>query len=236
MIPIRDDTPRYSTPYVTYFIIALNVVVFLFELSVEAQGPRAMNSLIREFGVVPRHFLRVASGPDFSMPGMFLPILTSMFLHASWLHIIGNMWFLWIFGDNIEDYLGHFMYLLFYLATGFVAALTHIALNAGSSIPSVGASGAIAGVMGAYFILYPRARVLTLVPLIVFFTFWWLPAWVMLGYWFVVQFLMGTATSITESQSTGGVAVWAHVGGFVAGIVLIKLLPERARRHRYAAW
>jgi len=236
MIPIRDDTPRYSTPYVTYFIIALNVVVFLFELTVEVQGPRALNSLIHEFGVVPRHFVRVATGPGFSLPALFLPILTSMFLHAGWLHIIGNMWFLWIFGDNIEDYLGHFMYLLFYLVTGFAAAFTHIALNAGSNIPSVGASGAIAGVMGAYFILYPRARVLTLVPLIVFFTFWWLPAWVMLGYWFVVQFLMGTATSIAESQSTGGVAVWAHVGGFVAGVVLIKLLPERPRRRRYAAW
>jgi hypothetical protein len=236
MIPIRDDTPRYSMPYVTYFIIALNVLVFLFELTVEAQGPRAMNSLIYEFGVVPRHFVRVATGPGFSLPALFLPILTSMFLHAGWLHIIGNMWFLWIFGDNIEDYLGHFMYLLFYLVTGFAAAFTHIALNAGSNIPSVGASGAIAGVMGAYFILYPRARVLTLVPLIVFFTFWWLPAWVMLGYWFVVQFLMGTATSIAESQSTGGVAVWAHVGGFVTGVVLIKLLPERPRRRRYAAW
>jgi hypothetical protein len=235
MIPIRDDTPRYSTPYVTYFIIALNVLVFLFELSVEMQGPRALNSLIHEFGVVPRHFIRVATGPGFSLPGLFLPILTSMFLHAGWLHIIGNMWFLWIFGDNIEDYLGHFLYLLFYLVTGFAAAFSHIVLNAGSNVPSVGASGAIAGVMGAYFILYPRARVLTLVPLIAFVTFWWLPAWVMLGYWFVVQFLMGTVTSIAESQSTGGVAVWAHVGGFVAGIVLIKLLPER-RRRRYAAW
>lgn len=236
MIPIRDDTPRYSTPYVTYFIIALNVLVFLFELSVQAQGPRALNSLIHEFGVVPQHFVRVATGPGFSLPTLFLPILTSMFLHAGWLHIIGNMWFLWIFGDNIEDYLGHFMYLLFYLVTGFAAAFTHIALNARSNIPSIGASGAIAGVMGAYFILYPRARVLTLVPLIVFFTFWWLPAWVMLGYWFVVQFLMGTATSIAESQSTGGVAVWAHVGGFVTGIALIKLLPERPRRRWYAAW
>jgi len=236
MIPIRDDTPRYSTPYVTYFIIALNVLVFLFELSVGAQGPRALNSLIHEFGVVPRHFVRVASGPGFSLPGLLLPILTSMFLHGGWVHIIGNMWFLWIFGDNIEDYLGHLRYLFFYLASGFAAALAHILLNLGSNAPTVGASGAIAGVMGAYLVLYPRARVLTLVPLIVFFTFWWLPAWVMLGYWFVVQFLMGTLTSITESQSTGGVAVWAHVGGFVAGIVLIKLLPERSQRRRYAAW
>ena len=237
MIPIRDDTPRYSTPYVTYFIIALNVVVFLFELSVGMQGQRALNAMIYQFGVVPRHFERaVASGAAFRVPGLFLTILTSMFLHGGWLHIIGNMWFLWIFGDNIEDYLGHLRYLLFYLASGVAAALTHVLLNAGSNIPTVGASGAIAGVMGAYFVLYPRARVLTLVPLIVFFTFWWIPARVMLGYWFVVQFLMGTATSIAPSQSTGGVAVWAHVGGFITGIILIKLLPERSQRRRYAAW
>jgi membrane associated rhomboid family serine protease len=237
MIPIRDDTPRYSTPYVTYFIIALNVVVFLFELSVEMQGQRALNAMIYQFGVVPRHFERALAGVgNYSPPALFLSILTSMFLHGGWLHIIGNMWFLWIFGDNIEDYLGHLRYLFFYLTAGVAAALTHIALNAGSNIPTVGASGAIAGVMGAYFVLYPRARVLTLVPLIVFFTFWWLPAWVMLGYWFVVQFLMGAATSITVSQSTGGVAVWAHVGGFITGIVLIKLLPERTQRRRYATW
>ena len=235
MIPIRDDTPRYSTPYVTYFIIALNVVVFLFELSVGMQGQRALNSMIYQFGVVPRHFERaVASGAAFRVPALFLSILTSMFLHGGWLHVIGNMWFLWIFGDNIEDYLGHFRYLFFYLTSGVAAALTHVLLNAGSNIPTVGASGAIAGVMGAYFILYPKARVLTLVPLIVFFTFWWIPAWVMLGYWFVVQFLMGAATSIAESQSTGGVAVWAHVGGFIAGVVMVKLLGERRRRSPYA--
>src|SRR5262249_37796183 len=155
------------------------------------------------------------------------PILTSMFLHASWLHIIGNMWVLWIFGDNIEDYLGHFSYLLFYLVCGFAASVTHILLNPVSTVPSVGASGAIAGVMGAYFLLYPRGRVLSLVPLIFFFTFWWLPAWIVLGYWFLVQFLSGTATQLaSSSQSSGGIAFWAHVGGFIAGLVLIKVMPE----------
>jgi len=163
--------------------------------------------------------------------------LTSMFLHGGWLHIIFNMWFLWIFGDNIEDHLGHFFYLVFYLVSGFAASVAHILLNINSNVPSVGASGAIAGVMGAYLVLYPKARVLTLVPLIVFFTFWWLPAWIFLGYWFLLQFLSGTATSIAEtSSSAGGVAFWAHVGGFVAGIVLIKILPERRGRYRYAAW
>jgi hypothetical protein len=235
MIPIRDDTPRFSTPFVTYFIIALNTVVFLFELSVGGQGHRALNSFMYHFGVVPVHFEKVlARGSAGSIAGLFLPILTSMFLHASWLHIIGNMWVLWIFGDNIEDYLGHASYLLFYLTSGFAAAVAHILLNAGSNVPSVGASGAIAGVMGAYFVLYPRARVLIWFPPIFFFH---LPAWLVLGYWFFVQFVSGAATSIAEtSQTSGGIAFWAHVGGFMAGIVMIKILTERPRRYRYAAW
>jgi membrane associated rhomboid family serine protease len=235
MIPIRDDTPRFSTPFVTYFIIALNTVVFLFELSVGQQSHRALNSLIYHFGVVPLHFERAFTGASsISLPGLFLPLLTSMFLHASWLHLLGNMLFLWIFGDNIEDYLGHFTYLIFYLVSGFAAGMAHILLNAGSSVPSVGASGAIAGVMGAYFVLYPRARVLMWFPPIFFFH---LPAWLVLGYWFLVEFLSGAATSLAEpGESSGGIAVWAHVGGFVAGIVLIKLLPERPQRYRYAAW
>ena len=235
MIPIRDDTPRFSAPFVTYFIIALNTLVFLFELSVNEQGRGALNGLIYHFGVVPLRFDHIlAAWPASSLTGLFLPILTSMFLHASWLHLIGNMWFLWIFGDNIEDYLGHFSYLLFYLVCGFAAAITHILLNAGSRLPSVGASGAIAGVMGAYFVLYPKARVMMWFPPIFFFQ---LPAWLVLGYWFFMQFLSGAATSIAEtSQTNGGIAFWAHVGGFVAGIVLIKVLPERPRRYRYAAW
>src|SRR5580704_13051387 len=153
MIPLSDDAPRFSTPFVTYFIIALNTLIFVFELSVGAQGQRALNGLILQFGVVPIHFERALAGASApSLTGLFLPILTAMFLHGSWLHVIGNMWFLWIFGDNIEDYLGHFTYLLFYLVSGFAAAVAHILLNAGSNVPSVGASGAIAGVMGAYFV------------------------------------------------------------------------------------
>jgi membrane associated rhomboid family serine protease len=235
MIPIRDDQPRFSTPFVNYFIVALNALAFFYELSIQTQGHRALDRFVYQFGVVPSH-VEVALA-HLSLAGVILPILTSMFLHGSWLHIIGNMWVLWIFGDNIEDHLGHFTYLIFYLISGFAAAFAHILLNLGSNIPSVGASGAIAGVMGAYFVLYPRARVLTLVPLIVFFTFWWLPAWIVLGYWFLIQFLSGAATSVAyTSQTSGGVAFWAHVGGFVAGIVLIKLFPERPRRHRYGTW
>jgi len=148
--------------------------------------------------------------------------------------VLGNMWFLWIFGDNIEDHLGHFTYLMFYLVSGVVAAMTQVVLDPHLRVPTVGASGAIAGVLGAYFILYPRARVLTWFPPIFFFH---LPAWVMLGYWFVLQFLSGAASSIAySSQTSGGIAFWAHVGGFVVGVLLIKLLPERPRRYRYAAW
>jgi len=229
MIPIRDDTPRYSTPAVTYFLIALNVVVFLFELSLP---PAARNTLMFQFGFVPSHITGLLGGvPTSSVGGAFVPIFSSMFLHASWLHLIANMWVLWIFGDNIEDYLGHFRYLLFYLLSGLGAAVVHTALNLGSSVPSVGASGAIAGVMGAYFVLYPRARVLT-----IGFFIGWFPAWIVLGYWFVVQFLSGTATRVAYSNETGGVAFWAHVGGFITGIVLVKLIPARVRQYRYGTW
>jgi membrane associated rhomboid family serine protease len=235
MIPIRDDTPRYSTPYITYFLIVLNSLVFVLELSLNSIS---RNALMFQFGFVPARFAYALSG---AQPGgaelAVLPIFTSMFLHASWLHLIGNMWVLWIFGDNIEDYLGHFKYIIFYLGSGVAAAVLHTLLNWGSRLPSVGASGAIAGVMGGYLILYPRARVLTIVPLIIFFTFWWLPAWIVLGYWFVLQFLSGTATAIAAtSQNSGGVAFWAHVGGFVAGIVMIKVFPARPNRLRYARW
>ena len=237
MIPIRDDQPSFTTPFINYLLIALNTLVFLFE--VFFLNPQTRNAFVFQFGVEP---IRVLAGlglanahvPDPSA----LPLLTSMFLHASWLHLIGNMWVLWIFGDNIEDTLGHFGYLVFYLVSGLAASLLHIALNPNSTIPSVGASGAIAGVMGAYFLLFPSARVLTLVPLIIFFTFVWLPAWIVLGYWFVLQFLSGAATAIAYSSSTrggGGIAFWAHVGGFVAGIVMIKLLPKRIRqKSRYS--
>ncbi|PYX91515.1 MAG: rhomboid family intramembrane serine protease [Acidobacteria bacterium] len=188
MIPLRDDQPVFSTPFVNYFLIALNVLIFLFELSVGMQR----NALMFQFGVVPVKEVGLLTGiPSFSPGAALVPILTSMFLHASWGHVIGNMWFLWIFGDNVEDYLGHFKYLVFYLLSGVAASFTHILLNSNSTIPSVGASGAIAGVLGAYFILYPRARVLTWFPL---FFFFYLPAWLMLGYWFLFQFLSGAAT------------------------------------------
>jgi membrane associated rhomboid family serine protease len=235
MIPLRDDQPIFSTPVVNYFLIALNVAVFVWELSLGMQSNRALNSFLVEFGVVPRHTLAVLTGHSYDgLTTAVLPLFTSMFLHASFLHVAGNMLFLWIFGDNIEDHIGHFQYLVFYLISGVAAGATHILLNQGSRVPSVGASGAIAGVMGAYFILYPRARVLIWFPPIFFFH---VPAWLMLGYWFVGQFLSGTMTAIAETtQTSGGIAFWAHVGGFVAGVVMINLFHERPQRHRYGTW
>ncbi|MBO0911166.1 MAG: rhomboid family intramembrane serine protease [Acidobacteria bacterium] len=234
MFPIRDDQPRYTTPVVNYFIIALNIFVYLFlEVPAQLQGNRAFDVLVFQFGLIPQHVTRALGGShQDALPAALLTILTSMFMHGGLLHIVGNLWSLWIFGDNIEDYLGHFSYLIFYLVCGFAAAFADIAISPASRLPTIGASGAIAGVMGAYILLYPRARVLTLVVLVIFFTFWWLPAWIFLGYWFLLNFV---ATSVVASgaQQTGGVAFAAHVGGFIAGMVLIKLLPERTRSYRY---
>ncbi len=230
MLPIKDDQPRYSTPYVTWFLIALNTLIYFFQSTLDR---RSGGLFALQFGMVPQHLaLFLAGSPIYSLGAVVLPFFTSMFLHASWMHVLGNMWFLYIFGDNIEDYLGHFKYLVFYLIAGLLAMATQVAIYPHSNLPTVGASGAIAGVLGAYFLLYPRARVLTW-----FFVFvLYLPAWIVLGEWFVLQFFAGAA-SLSMAQAgrdVGGVAVWAHVGGFVAGLVMIKLFPERGRRYPYA--
>jgi membrane associated rhomboid family serine protease len=232
MLPLRDDQPRYSTPWVNYFLIGLNLLIFLLEVTLD---PRSLELLIRQFGVVPSHLgLFLAGSPRYPLPAIVLPFFTSMFLHGSWPHVIGNMWFLYIFGDNVEDYLGHFKYLVFYMLTGLIAMATQVAVNLHSTAPTVGASGAIAGVLGAYFVLYPRARVLTwffeLLILVV-----WVPAWIILIYWFFLNFLSGTATTLAiHRQNMGGVAFWAHIGGFISGALIIKLFPERSRRYPYA--
>jgi membrane associated rhomboid family serine protease len=231
----------------TWLLLATNIGIFLFESMMRSShGRGALDQFVRVFGLVPARITIFLEGGHVparlvsqlgvnvvSAGAAFLPFFTSMFLHGSWLHVIANMWALWIFGDNVEDHLGHFTYLLMYLLCGLAGGVAHTFLNLGSTVPSVGASGAIAGIMGAYFVLYPSARVLTLVPF--FFVFFvWLPAWVVLGYWFVVQFLSGAATSIAATHASGGgVAFWAHVGGFVAGLVLIRLFPSRPRRYRY---
>ena len=230
MFPIRDDQPRYSTPYVNIFLIALNILVYLFQASLD---PQSYELFARQFGVVPSHLTAFLAGsPRYPLGAIVIPFFTSMFLHAGWMHVLGNMWFLYIFGDNVEDHLGHFQYLIFYVLCGLLAMATQVAVYPNSNLPTVGASGAIAGVLGAYFILYPRSRVLTW-----FFVFvLYLPAWIVLGEWFVLQFAAGAATlsMAPRGRDVGGVAVWAHVGGFVAGLVMVKLFPERSRRTPYA--
>ena len=230
MFPIKDDQPRYSTPYVNGFLIALNILIYLFQWTLD---PRSSELFARQFGMVPSHLAAFLAGsPRYPLPTVLVPFFTSMFLHASWMHVLGNMWFLFIFGDNIEDYLGHFKYLVFYLLSGLFAMSTQVAIYPNSNLPTVGASGAIAGVLGAYFILYPRARVLTWFFVFVFY----IPAWIMLGYWFVLQFFAGAASlsMARPGRDVGGVAVWAHVGGFVSGMIMIKIFPERGRRYPYA--
>jgi membrane associated rhomboid family serine protease len=230
MLPIRDDQPRYSTPYVNWFLIALNVLIYLFQSTLD---PRSYELFAREFGVVPSHLSAFLAGsPSYPLAAIVIPFFTSMFLHGGWMHVLGNMWYLYVFGDNIEDYLGHFQYLVFYVLCGLFAMATQVAIYPHSNVPTIGASGAIAGILGAYFILYPRARVLTW-----FFVFvLYLPAWIVLGEFFVLNFFSGAETlSMSRmGRDVGGVAVWAHVGGFVAGLVLVKLFPERRRRTPYA--
>jgi len=229
MFPIRDDAPRSTIPYINYTLVFFNVVVFLFEWSLPS---RDLDSFLNQFGLVPHRVGELFHGDEtIGAVAAFLPFVTSMFLHANWLHLGGNMLALWIFGDNIEDRLGHFRYLLFYIVSGLAAGALHVVLNQGSTIPTVGASGAIAGVMGAFFLLFPTARVLTILPVGIFFV--WLPAWVVLGYWFVAQFLGGATTSLRHSQNVEGVAFWAHVGGFMAGATMIKLMPARAPRYSF---
>jgi membrane associated rhomboid family serine protease len=233
MLPIKDDQPRYSTPYVTIFLIGLNIFIYLFQFMQQVSDPRGAEIFAHQFGEVPSHLAAFLAGSSrYTLPQVVLPFFTSMFLHGSWTHVLGNMWFLWIFGDNVEDYLGHFKYLIFYIIAGLLAMTTQVAIYPHSNVPTVGASGAIAGVLGAYFLLYPRARVLTW-----FFVFvLYLPAWIVLGEWFVLQFLAGAASLSTAGmgRDVGGVAVWAHVGGFISGMLMIKIFGERSRRSPYA--
>ena len=193
MIPFRDNIPSRSTPIITISLILINLCVFIYELSLGD----ALEPFIFQFGVVPS----VVAWPQSDLPflAILMPFLTSMFLHGGWLHLIGNMWYLWIFGDNIEDRLGHFTFLIFYLLCGIGAGIVHTILNSNSTVPSVGASGAIAGVLGAYLVSYPFARVLTLVPIFLFFQVMEIPAMIVLGFWFVMQFFYGTASLASTS-------------------------------------
>jgi membrane associated rhomboid family serine protease len=212
VIPLRDVIPSRTTPVVGITLIVLNVLVFLYEQSL---GENALRRFIMTWGLVPAVF-------DWST------VLTSMFLHGGWEHIIGNMLYLWIFGDNVEDRLGHGRFLFFYIACGIAAALVQTWFNPDSAIPMVGASGAISGVLGAYIILFPHSRVLTLIPLFIFIEIIEVPAIILLGLWFLLQLVSGVG-SLTQPEAGGGVAFWAHAAGFVAGMALLPFLkrPER---------
>ena len=212
MIPLRDVIPSRTTPYITVTIIILNALAWLFEVSLD---PNDLNRFLTIYGVVPAYF----AAPT---------LITSMFLHGSWMHIIGNMWYLWIFGDNVEDRLGHGRFIIFYLLCGIAAALGQVFMDPTSTLPTIGASGAIAGVMGAYFVLYPQSRVLTLVPWIIIWEVIELPAWVLLGFWFLLQlFSAGTIAVTASSHGSGGVAFAAHVAGFLVGVAGVFVFRKR---------
>lgn len=224
MIPIRDEMPTRSVPVVNYALIAVNIFVFvLMWLAGSSQ-----DALVYQFAMIPANF---ASGLDL---GDVTDIFTSMFMHAGFAHIAGNMLYLWIFGDNVEDCLGHARYLIFYLFGGVVASLAHLFTNPGSQIPTVGASGAIAAVLGAYLVLFPQSRVVTFIPLGFFMRLTVIPAAFVLGFWFVMQLFSGLLS--LGGPDVGGVAFWAHVGGFVAGVVMAKLLTFGRERISPLIW
>ena len=242
MFPYHDENETQRTPYVTIVLIILTVLSWLF---VQGAGtPLALAQSVCELGLIPGELTAaLLPGTPFPMgeglvcltdPGrQYSNVVTSMFLHGSWMHLLGNMWFLWLFGNNIEDSMTRPRFVAFYLLTGLAAALAQVSANPASQVPMVGASGAISGVMGAYLVLFPRVRVFTMIPLGFFITSMALPAWMMLFYWAFLQFVGGLG-SIAAEQS-GGVAFWAHIGGFVAGIVLIKAFERRDRVSNHAS-
>lgn len=238
MFPIKDTIPSRTFPAVNWLIIIANLLVFiLVELPL---GPRQLDRLVLTFGVVPaRCALPEMAGHEAALlraaraliSGCAVPLFASMFLHSGWLHIVSNLWALYIFGDNVEDRMGSGRYLVFYLLSGVAAGLTQVVVGPASRVPAIGASGAIAGVLGAYLILYPKSRVITLVPL--FFLPWFIeiPAIIYLGIWFASQFFSGVSSLGTAAA--GGVAYWAHIGGFVCGILLVGLFARRPRQRAY---
>src|SRR2546428_4802324 len=236
MIPIKDyPGPRRRMPWVTWGLIAVNVIIFLYEVSLGPNAPAFMLA----YSVVPAALTHGI--PQTSLPGapanlpfhtpdpVYLTLITSMFLHAGWLHIGGNMLFLYIFGDNVEDRMGHLPYLVFYLFCGVIAGITQVAVDPGSPIPSLGASGAIAGVLAAYLVLFPWARVRTIIFIFIFFTIVTLPAITLIGLWFLLQLFDGVAGLSNVQQGMGGVAYFAHVGGVVTGLLITLLLRPRLR-------
>lgn len=230
MIPLRDTIPSKRFPIVNYALIGLCTWAFLLEL---AAGPQ-LEDLITVYGLVPARFMALQDRLGVFAPDVYLPFLTSIFLHGGWAHFLGNMLYLWIFGDNVEDRLGHLGYLVFYLAGGIFAGLGHLMMNPGSIVPTIGASGAIAAVMGAYVLLYPSSRVMTLVVFFFWIEIVAVPAVVYLLFWFVLQLASGTLALTTTGPAQGGVAWWAHAGGFIFGFLVVILLRLRRPPSRKA--
>lgn len=224
MIPIRDQIKPRRTPIINYLLIAVNIIVFMLQWSAGAN----QESMVYEFALIPASF---SDGIDLSE---IRDVFTSMFMHAGLMHLLGNMLYLWIFGDNVEDAMGHFKYLLFYLAGGFVASIAHIFVNPSSQIPTVGASGAIAAALGAYLVLYPQSRVATFIPLGFFMTLRMLPASIVLIMWFVLQLFNGVLT--LGAADVGGTAFWAHIGGFVFGAFIALFFRGKRRTRQVQQW
>jgi membrane associated rhomboid family serine protease len=217
VIPLRDTLTRRTFPIVTWLLVAANAAVFLRELTIP---PEELERLVERFGLVP------------ARAGEIVPFFTSMFLHGGWMHVIGNLWTLWIFGDNVEERMGRLRYLAFYFVTGLVAGVAHVLANPGSEVPSMGASGAIAGILGAYLFLFPRARIVTLVPLFFWPVILQVPAVFYLLVWFATQVFGGTLAGV-DAESAGGIAWWAHIGGFGAGAILHRAFLLRRPRYQY---
>jgi len=224
MIPIRDQIPTRHVPVINYLLIAANIIVYVL---MWLAGP-SQESLVYQFAMIPSN---LTTGLDL---GDITDIFTSMFMHAGLMHIAGNMLYCWIFGDNVEDRMGHFKYLVFYLVGGLVASLAHLLTNPGSQIPTVGASGAIAAVLGAYLVLFPQSRIVTFIPLGFFLRLTVVPAVIVLGFWFVLQLFSGVLS--LGGPDACGVAFWAHIGGFVAGVLMGKLLASKQRPQSVATW
>lgn len=231
MIPLKDMTPRQSFPVMTLVLIGINIAVFVHQITLP--GP-AGDAFIRTYGLVPSHISLALAGHHYTLAQALIPFFTCMFLHGGFLHIIGNMWFLWIFGANVEDRMGPLPYLLFYLICGIGSGVSEVAFSWGSHVPSIGASGAISGVLGAYIVLFPKSRILTLVPLLIIWFLWKVPAVIFIGLWFLMQFVSGVAS--IGSAENGGIAWWAHVGGFLLGLLLVNLFATSKRPAYYSEY
>lgn len=220
MIPLKDNISSRTLPIINFLLIFTNISFFIYELSLQNK----VNNLIYTYGLIPYRITHFSFSSGLTLKDIFLPFISSLFLHGGWVHLIGNMLYLWVFGDNIEDKLGHLKYLVFYLLCGIIASLCHIFFTPNSSIVCIGASGAIAGVLGAYFINFPKAKILTLVPLWFFLRIVEIPSFIVLSVWFFIQCLNGTARI---TSFTSGIAWWAHIGGFIAGVILSQFFKRK---------